>query len=294
MSCPICSHGESRSFLEVKDYTVSNEIFHLVKCIQCGFLYTDLPPGQQEIGKYYQSSDYISHTDSKQGLFNQAYQFVRNISLQHKFNLLKSSTHQKKGNLLDYGCGTGAFLKFVQDQGWSVMGMEPDDGAREKASLLLGSPVSSPSQLKELPSNSIDAITLWHVLEHVHDMHKTLDVFKRLLKQNGVLVIAVPNHSSWDAAYYKQYWAAYDVPRHLYHFTPETIHRLLIDKGFSKVATKPMWFDAFYVSMLSEKYKSGRIRLLTACMIGWISNCIAFFQPGRCSSQIYIYELNAT
>lgn len=294
MSCPICSHGESRSFLEVKDYTVSNEIFDLVKCIQCGFLYTDRPPGQQEIGKYYQSSDYISHTDSKQGLFNQAYQFVRNISLQHKFNLLKSSTHQKKGNLLDYGCGTGAFLKFVQDQGWSVMGMEPDDGAREKASLLLGSPVSSPSQLKELPSNSIDAITLWHVLEHVHDLHETLEVFKRLLKQNGVLVIAVPNHTSWDATYYKQYWAAYDVPRHLYHFTPETIHRLLIDKGFSKVATKPMWFDAFYVSMLSEKYKSGRIRLLTACMIGWISNCIAFFQPGRCSSQIYIYELNAT
>lgn len=294
MSCPICSHGESRSFLEVKDHTVSNEIFHLVKCIQCGFLYTDRPPGQQEIGKYYQSSDYISHTDSKQGLFNQVYQFVRNISLQHKFNLLKSGTHQKIGNLLDYGCGTGAFLKFVQDQGWSAMGMEPDDGAREKASLLLGSPVSSPSQLKELPSNSFDAITLWHVLEHVHDLHETLEVFKRLLKQNGVLVIAVPNHSSWDATYYKQYWAAYDVPRHLYHFTPETIHRLLIDKGFSKVATKPMWFDAFYVSMLSEKYKSGRIRLLSACMIGWISNCIAFFQPGRCSSQIYIYELNAT
>ena len=278
----------------MKDYTVSNEIFHLVKCIQCGFLYTDRPPGQQEIGKYYQSSDYISHTDSKQGLFNQVYQVVRNISLQHKFNLLKSSTHHKKGNLLDYGCGTGAFLKFVQDQGWSAMGMEPDDGAREKASLLLGSPVSSPSQLKELPSNSFDAITLWHVLEHVHDLHETLEVFKRLLKQNGVLVIAVPNHSSWDATYYKQYWAAYDVPRHLYHFTPETIHRLLIDKGFSKVATKPMWFDAFYVSMLSEKYKSGRIRLLSACMIGWISNCIAFFQPGRCSSQIYIYELNAT
>jgi 2-polyprenyl-3-methyl-5-hydroxy-6-metoxy-1,4-benzoquinol methylase len=278
----------------VKDYTVSNEIFHLVKCIQCGFLYTDRPPGQQEIGKYYQSSDYISHTDSKQGLFNQVYQVVRNISLQHKFNLLKSSTHHKKGNLLDYGCGTGAFLKFVQDQGWSAMGMEPDDGAREKASLLLGSPVSSPSQLKELPSNSFDAITLWHVLEHVHDLHETLEAFKRLLKQNGVLVIAVPNHSSWDATYYKQYWAAYDVPRHLYHFTPETIHRLLIDKGFSKVATKPMWFDAFYVSMLSEKYKSGRIRLLSACVIGWISNCIAFFQPGRCSSQIYVYELNAT
>jgi 2-polyprenyl-3-methyl-5-hydroxy-6-metoxy-1,4-benzoquinol methylase len=278
----------------VKDYRISNEIFYLVKCIQCGFLYTDRPPGQQEIGKYYQSSDYISHTDSKQGLFNQVYQFVRNISLQHKFNLLKSSTHQKKGNLLDYGCGTGAFLKFVQDKGWSSMGMEPDDGAREKASLLLGSPVSSPSQLKKLPSNSFDAITLWHVLEHVHDLHETLELFKRLLKQSGVLVIAVPNHSSWDARYYKQYWAAHDVPRHLYHFTPETIHRLLIDKGFSKVATKPMWFDAFYVSMLSEKYKSGRIKLLSACMIGWISNCNAFFQPGRCSSQIYIYKLNAT
>lgn len=290
MNCPICSHGESSSFLQVKDYTVSNEVFHLVQCIQCKFVYTDQPPAQDEIGKYYQSSDYISHTDSKKGLFNQVYQLVRNISLKHKFNLLKSSTDQKNGQLLDYGCGTGAFLKYAKNKGWNVVGMEPDEGAREKASLLLGTPVSSPSHLNHLISNSFDAISLWHVLEHVHDLHDTLDEFKRLLKNNGILIVAVPNHSSWDAKYYKQYWAAYDVPRHLYHFTPDSIDRLLTVKGFSKMSIKSMWFDSFYVSMLSEKYKTGRIRILHALFSGLLSNIFSLFSPGTCSSQIYLYR----
>lgn len=290
MSCPICSHAESSSFLEVKDYTVSNQLFHLVQCSQCKLVYTNHPPAQQEIGKYYQSSDYISHTDSNKGLFNQVYQLVRNISLKHKLNLLQSSVQRKQGNLLDYGCGTGAFLKYAKKKGWSVMGMEPDEGAREKASLLIGSPVSSPSDLKDLPSNSFDVITLWHVLEHVHDLHDTLDAFKRLLKQDGTLVVAVPNHSSWDARFYMEYWAAYDVPRHLYHFTPDTMHRLLTDKGFFKISIKPMWFDSFYVSMLSEKYKTGHIRPLQALFNGLKSNISSLFSPGTCSSQIYLYR----
>ncbi len=293
MSCPICSHTESSSFLEVKDYTVSNQLFHLVQCSQCKFVYTNHPPAQQEIGKYYQSSDYISHTDSNKGLFNQVYQLVRNISLKRKFNLLQSSAQRKQGNLLDYGCGTGAFLKYAKKKGWNVMGMEPDEGAREKASLLIGSPVSSPSDLKDLPSNSFDVITLWHVLEHVHDLHDTLDAFKRLLKQDGTLVVAVPNLSSWDASFYKEYWAAYDVPRHLYHFTPDTMHRLLTDKGISKIAIKPMWFDSFYVSMLSEKYKTGQIRPLHALFNGLKSNIFSLFSPGTCSSQIYLYRLKS-
>ena len=292
MNCTICSHDHASSFLHVKDYTVSNETFHLMRCDHCGYVYTDDPPTMQEIGRYYDSSDYISHTDSSKGVFNKIYQFVRNISVAQKFNLICSYTNLKSGHLLDYGCGTGAFIKFAKQKKWTVMGMEPDEAARAKASVAIGSSVLSPSALNELIPKTFDAITLWHVLEHVHALHETLDAFKSILKKNGILVIAVPNHTSWDAQHYQQFWAAYDVPRHLHHFTPQSMHQLLTEKGFFKIAMRPMWFDSFYVSMLSEKYKSGSINMIPAILNGIISNFLALFQPGKCSSQIYIYRQN--
>jgi len=263
-----------------------------MRCDHCGYVYTDDPPTMQEIGRYYDSSDYISHTDSSKGIFNKIYQFVRNISVAQKFNLIGSYTNLKSGHLLDYGCGTGAFIKFAKQKKWTVMGMEPDEAARAKASVAIGSSVLSPSALNELIPKTFDAITLWHVLEHVHALHETLDAFKSILKKNGILVIAVPNHTSWDAQHYQQFWAAYDVPRHLHHFTPQSMHQLLTEKGFFKIAMRPMWFDSFYVSMLSEKYKSGSINLFPAILNGIISNFLALFQPGKCSSQIYIYRQN--
>jgi 2-polyprenyl-3-methyl-5-hydroxy-6-metoxy-1,4-benzoquinol methylase len=290
VNCPICSHHHTTSFHVVKDYTVSHEVFQLVRCNQCGFLFTENPPAIHEIGRYYDSAEYISHTDSKKGLFNQVYQSVRNFSIGQKLRLVQSYTNSQKGELLDFGCGTGSFLRFTKDKGWNVIGMEPDKAAREKASTLLGSSVLSPEELLHLSSNKFDVITLWHVLEHVHALHETLENFRKILNQDGILVIAVPNHASWDAKHYRHHWAAYDVPRHLYHFTPDTIHRLLTDKGFSKLGMKPMWFDSFYVSMLSEKYKTGRIRFFSGMLIGLISNINAMLQPGRCSSQIYIYK----
>jgi len=292
VNCTICSHDHASSFLHVKDYTVSNETFHLMRCDHCGYVYTDHPPTMQEIGRYYDSSDYISHTDSSKGIFNKVYQFVRNISVAQKFNLIGSYSNLKSGHLLDYGCGTGAFLKFAKQKKWTVMGMEPDEAARAKASGAIGSSVLSPSALNELIPKTFDAITLWHVLEHVHALHETLDAFKSILKENGILVIAVPNHTSWDAQHYQQFWAAYDVPRHLHHFTPQSMHQLLTEKGFFKIAMRPMWFDSFYVSMLSEKYKSGSINMVPAILNGIISNFFALFQPGKCSSQIYIYRQN--
>jgi 2-polyprenyl-3-methyl-5-hydroxy-6-metoxy-1,4-benzoquinol methylase len=165
---------------------------------------------------------------------------VRNFSIGQKLKLVQSYTNSKKGELLDFGCGTGAFLKFTKDKGWNVIGMEPDKSAREKASTLLGSSVLSPEELLHLSSNKFDVITLWHVLEHVHALHETLENFRKVLNQDGILVIAVPNHA--------------------------------------------------YVSMLSEKYKTGRIRFFSAMLIGLISNINTMLQPGRCSSQIYIYK----
>lgn len=288
--CIVCGHASFSKYLSVKDHTVSNESFELDKCDQCGFIFTQNAPNEEGIGQYYKSDAYISHTNSKQGLFNRLYQLVRSLTLRSKSNLVKKYTGISKGVVLDYGCGTGAFLAFMRNAGWTVKGIEPDESARSIASSLSGQNVLSPSALSDFSSNSCDAITLWHVLEHVHNVGEVLKQFQRILSGKGILVIAVPNHLSFDARYYGAHWAAYDVPRHLHHFNPATISMLLKKSGFELISTRPMWFDSFYVSMLSEKYKGGKMGFISAIMIGLLSNLKAFFQPGTCSSQIYIFR----
>jgi SAM-dependent methyltransferase len=290
MVCPVCFSESSQFYLRVKDFTVSKTYFELNRCSQCDFIFTNDAPGKEAIGKYYQSDEYISHTDSSKGWMNQVYQLVRNFTIRQKFHLIKKNTRLRTGNILDYGCGTGAFLQHVQQSGWEVMGIEPDVSAQQRASNLTGKQIYTPHQLGELPNGGFDVITLWHVLEHVHDLHWTIEQFNRIVKQQGTLVIAVPNHRSWDAKHYHEYWAAYDVPRHLYHFNPSTIDTLMRRYGFTRVAIKPMWFDSIYVSLLSEKYKKGESNLLSAIFIGLISNIRAVFQSGTCSSQIYFYR----
>jgi 2-polyprenyl-3-methyl-5-hydroxy-6-metoxy-1,4-benzoquinol methylase len=189
---------------------------------------------------------------------------------------------------LDYGCGTGAFLMEMKSAGWQVQGMEPDPGAASRAAELTSSTISHPDQLSSLPGNAFNVVTMWHVLEHVHDLHGTLDQVKRILKQDGILVVAVPNHTSYDARHYAEHWAAYDVPRHLHHFSPDSLSKLMHMHAMKVTAIKPMWYDAFYVSLLSEKYKTGSMRLIPALFTGIISNLNAIFKKGVCSSQIYI------
>ena len=290
MNCPVCNQNAANAYLQVKDYTVSNKLFELVKCQSCGFVYTLNPPDKNQIGLYYQSDAYISHTDSKKGLFNKVYQFVRNYSIGQKLKLVEKYSNRSIGTILDYGCGTGTFLHCMKINGWHVTGIEPDPSAQKKASELISQQVFNPDHLKSLESNSFDVVTLWHVLEHVHELQSTVAELKRILKQHSLLVIAVPNHLSWDAIHYQEHWAAYDVPRHLYHFNPASIDQLLLSHGFSRKSIRPMWFDAFYVSLLSEKYRHGSIRVFPALIKGFISNIRALIKPGTCSSQIFIYQ----
>jgi 2-polyprenyl-3-methyl-5-hydroxy-6-metoxy-1,4-benzoquinol methylase len=290
VQCPLCSSENVTISFSVKDYTVSSTSFNLAICKNCGFLFTENAPDIKEIGKYYQSDDYISHSNSNKGFLNAIYQIVRKRAVSSKRNLLISFTGKGKGSMLDYGCGTGTFLSEMKTSGWAVQGIEPDPGARSKAIGITGASVEEPSFLSSIHSDSVDAITMWHVLEHVHDLHQTLGELIRILKRDGVLIIAVPNHRSYDAAFYGKYWAAYDVPRHLYHFSPATMKKLMSMHGLTIVNTLPMWYDSFYVSLLSEKYKHGKSRLLWAMAIGFISNIKAFFKPGVCSSQIYIIK----
>jgi len=286
--CPICKSHKIGFALSAIDQTVSKEHFEVWECSDCTVRFTQGIPIASAIGKYYKSPDYVSHSDTKKGIINQLYHWVRSYTLGSKKRLIKNLTTLNSGSLLDVGAGTGAFAATIKKAGWSVTGLEPDETAREIAKQNYHLDLNSPEELYKLSSSTFDAITMWHVLEHVHDLHGYLDTFQRILKQNGTLFIAVPNFTSFDADAYKEFWAAYDVPRHLYHFSPHSMDILVEQHGMQVVAHKPMWFDSFYVSMLSEQYKNGYNNIITAFWNGWLSNWEVFNDTSKCSSVIYV------
>jgi SAM-dependent methyltransferase len=286
--CPVCKSQQIKFALAAKDHTVSKENFEVWECADCTARFTQNIPIAAEIGVYYKSDAYVSHSNTKKGLVNQLYHWVRSFTLASKKRLIRKLTTLKTGNLLDVGAGTGAFAATMKKAGWQVTGLEPDETARQNAKQNYQLELNSPEDLYNQPSDHYDAITMWHVLEHVHDLHGYLDTFKRILKPNGTLFIAVPNYTSFDADTYKAFWAAYDVPRHLYHFSPHSMDILAEQHGMQVVAHKPMWFDSFYVSMLSEQYKNGYNNIVTAFWNGWLSNWEAFSDTSKCSSVIYV------
>jgi 2-polyprenyl-3-methyl-5-hydroxy-6-metoxy-1,4-benzoquinol methylase len=287
--CPVCKSNSFKTFLVCKDYTVSNQNFNIVSCTACSFKFTNPRPEDEKLGNYYKSEDYISHSNTNKGLVSKLYKFIRNYTLKNKLNII--SKFVSRGTLLDYGCGTGMFLNVCQKAGWNSFGIEPDEGARNLASEMSLKLFSDKKQIQHLTNHTFDVITLWHVLEHVTDLRETLSFFNETLSKNGVLIIALPNYTSFDANYYKEFWAAYDVPRHLYHFSFETIQKLLSQFEFKLIDTLPMKFDSFYVSMLSEKYKWGSVNYLNAFFTGLKSNLRAK-QAKDYSSTIYVFRKN--
>ncbi len=290
LHCPLCNDANILYQLTVKDYTVSRQDFEVWQCNNCTARFTQNVPEQSAISLFYQSDNYISHSDTKKGLVNWLYHQVRRRTLQSKKSLITKTSQLQKGEILDIGCGTGAFLHTMQQSGWEISGIEPDENARIKAAQLLNVPPQSPEVLFHLHSNSYDVITMWHVLEHVHNLHSYLSQVNDLLKENGVLFIAVPNYTSGDAALYKKYWAAYDVPRHLYHFSPQSMKQILQQHGMVIKKIKAMWFDSFYVCLLSEKYKTGKNNFIKAMWNGFKSNWKAWQNKEKCSSIIYVIE----
>ncbi len=287
-SCPACGSSTIAKELEAKDYTVSQEIFEIWECEDCKLRFTQNIPDKESIGKYYDSPEYISHSNTKKGFVNNVYHKVRNITLKSKRELVQKQSALKKGVLLDIGAGTGAFLNEMKKAGWDVQGIEPDASARKNAKENYNLDLQTEDAFNTIETESIDVITLWHVLEHVHDLHGYINQFMRLLKPKGTLFIAVPNFTSDDAQNYGAHWAAYDVPRHLYHFSPRSMDLLMDNHGFIITAQKPMWFDSFYVSMLSEKYEVGSTNYIKAMLSGLKSNVKATGNTSRCSSIIYV------
>src|SRR5690606_17173166 len=236
--------------LELSDYFFSREDFRLYENKEFGYLETR--PQPDDLSFYYESEEYISHTDATKSRIEKLYAFVKNFNIRYKFAKLKNVQPGKK--LLDYGCGTGDFLVFAQNQKLKVFGFEPNGFAFNIAQKKLNNSHVF-NQPNEVFDQQYDVITLWHVLEHIPDLLAFVEELKTLLKPEGKIYIAVPNHLSFDAKFYRNYWAAYDVPRHLWHFSPESVHKLFNSFGMKIEKQFPLWFDSYYVSILSEKYK---------------------------------------
>ncbi|MEY4110751.1 MAG: hypothetical protein RLZZ46_1106 [Bacteroidota bacterium] len=290
LECPLCAFAQFNGMFSATDYTVSRDSFHVVSCGNCGFYFTNPRPLTSDLGKYYAAESYISHSDTQKGIKNKLYHFARGIALRGKISRIKALFGAMQGRALDVGCGTGYFLLGMKEQGWAVEGIEPDPGAAKQASARSGCPVYEEAQLNRYPEASFDLITMWHVLEHVPDPLARIRQLRRILKSGGRLIIAVPNHSSLDAQHYGSCWAAWDVPRHLNHFIPKDMKRLLNAEGFDFTGMKGMPLDSFYISLLSEQYRGrGAIAFPAAFFHGLRSNLHARLSDNSSWSSIEYY-----
>ena len=267
------------------DHSVSGEKFDLLYDESLEMLITSPQPSKDQLPKYYESENYISHTDSKKSLFERVYQLVKRYSLNKKIKLINKEAIQK-GKLLDIGAGTGDFLLVAKNNGWNVKGVEPNANAKQRAHKK-GLKLSD--HINDLDSEKFDVITMWHVLEHVPNLDEYIKRLYALLNNKGTLIIAVPNFKSYDAIIYKEFWAAYDVPRHLWHFSKTSIKKLFEKEGLQISGIKPLKFDSFYVSMLSEKYKTGKLNIIRSFTVAMKSNLKAK-TTGNYSSLIYILK----
>ena len=278
---------EDKSFITVKDFSVSGESFSLLLNEEYQILKTHPQPTLDKLGSYYEFEDYISHTDGKRTLFEKMYHFIKRKAIRDKVSLI-NSYQPLKGRILDIGAGTGDFLLEAKNQNWDILGIEPNDKAK---GIAVGKGIKFDDTIEKLESNSFDVITMWHVLEHVPDVEHQVAELKRLLKPSGTIIIAVPNFKSFDAKHYGKFWAAYDVPIHFWHFSKTAIKMLFEKEEMKLVQVLPMKFDSFYVSLLSEKYKTGKMNYIKAFFVGLQSNWKAR-KNFEYSSHIYILKNN--
>lgn len=286
--CPVCNNPKIDSFLLSKDYFLTKEEFAIDVCLSCKLKFTNPRPIDAELSKYYESTEYISHSESPKTLIDKLYYIIRGYAISSKVRLVKKYFHT--GNILDIGCGTGQFLNELKKNGFEVTGVEPNSVARKIATDTFGLSVYDEDKINELTEGSFQLISLWHVLEHVKGLNERVSQLKKLLAPGGVIIVAVPNPNSWDAKHYKEFWAAYDLPRHLYHFNSSSIQNLFEKVGFTIIGKRPLIFDAFYISMLSEKYKSGNSNLVKSFFNGIRSNFSAIRRDKNYSSVIYILK----
>lgn len=279
--CPVCQQTEFREFIKAKDNLITKDVFQIVKCNNCSFIFTNPRPFEYELGKYYQSAEYDSHKHKSASLKDILYNTVRRISTRKKLDYINKISSGK--NLLDIGAGAGYFLNFCKKNDWRVEGLEPN----LKSFPNIDSNIKIHTDYKTIPKEKFDVITMWHSLEHISEIDYALQTISSALKPDGKLIVAVPNIASYDFKKYQESWAALDVPRHLYHFTQDSM-KLLAERYNLKVTkVMPLIFDSFYVSLLSEKYKTGKLNYLKAFRTGLKSNQWAKENNHNYSSLMY-------
>jgi len=286
-NCPNCKSSDTKLFLELKDYFLSNEEFEIHNCNNCKISFTQPFPAAHEINRYYETDEYLSHDENRKGFIPLLYRTIKSVNIQTKYN--QAASELKPGTVLDFGCGIGDFLFKAKSEGWKIHGVEPNDKARKSAAEKLEIDVLDKLGSDNYPDEYFDLITLYHVLEHVYAPKELIEILIKKLKPNGRLVLALPNHNSLDAKIYGKYWAAWDVPRHLWHFNSTSVEMLLEIHNYNLVRRLPMYWDAFYVALLSEKYKNSKMPLLKAFLKGMHSNISALF-TGEFSSLVFIFE----
>jgi len=289
-TCPLCLSRKVTLKFSCTDHFISGETFQIAQCSNCGFQFTQDYPDEKEIGRYYESEEYVSHSNTSKGLVNNAYQLARKYMLRRKLAIVNKITVKKGGSLLDIGSGTGHFADTMKRAGWQVKGVEINDKAREFSQSHFGLDVMNPNEITSIKSESFDCITLWHVLEHFHNPFKYATDIHRILKPGGVCLIALPNSSSPDAKHYKEFWAAYDVPRHLWHFNPVTFRIFAEKTGFNLKESRSLPLDVFYISALSEKYKKSSLSFIKGMIRAKFYAFGTFFNKEKSSSVIYILQ----
>lgn len=289
-TCPLCKSTDIAKRFACKDMFATGEMFDIVECHSCGLVFTQGVPDEKVIGRYYESPSYISHSNTSKGLMNKAYHLVRSIMLRRKAELIEKLTLLKNGKLLDYGAGTGYFAKTMIDAGWNVTAIEKSASARELAKEELGIPIEPEEHLAAIEDKELDVVTMWHVMEHIQDPDRMWKEIYRILDDTGIAVIALPNCKSYDAQEYKEHWAAYDVPRHLWHFTPSTIMRWGEKHGFILERQYTMPFDGFYISMLSEGYRGATMKSVKGLWNGFKGWCAQARRRSASSSLIYVFR----
>jgi 2-polyprenyl-3-methyl-5-hydroxy-6-metoxy-1,4-benzoquinol methylase len=286
LNCPLCHSVNIEHYLSTKDHMLTGEAFEIWNCDACGFIFTQNTPPAGEIGKYYQSSEYISHSDTRKGLMNRLYHIARNFMLGRKYHMVHKVAKGKR--LLDIGCGTGYFPAYLKRKGYDVAGVEVDPKAREFAGKEFGLAVYTPDEfLHNKIHGKYDVITLWHVLEHLEDFNLYLEKMIDQLAPGGSMVIALPNCLAFDARHYKEYWAGYDVPRHLWHFTPSTLKILAGKHGLKVTGMKRLPLDPFYNAMLSGKYRKNKLFMISGIIIGKLAYLESLFNLKKSSSIVY-------
>lgn len=290
--CPVCEGTKFKLFIICKDHFITDEQFEIMKCESCGLKFTANIESEEKADRYYQSEKYISHSNTSKGFTNLLYHAARKYMLGNKRRFAEKISGKKRGSILDIGAGTGFFLKEMANHGWRVSGTEKSENAKKFAKEKHNLHINTPLEIKTFAKQQFNIITLWHVLEHIYNPNEYIQQLIRLLRDDGVIIAALPNSDSYDAGYYKNFWAAYDVPRHIWHFGPKQIELFGAGQKLKLIKIKKMPLDSFYISILSEKYKGTKIPFLKGFFIGAISWFTSLFDYQKCSSLIYVFKKN--